>query len=123
MSTVLDELRRRFEETRVRVRSQIENIRSRLGLPQKGILGGKLYGGSSSPGIPIMENVRSRVQQTLTNIQSRIKQTRERLLGGKGILGGLMPTSTQPATKTSTEIVAKPPEKKPSKPVRIGVHY
>jgi len=124
MSTVFDELRRRFEETRVRVRSQIESVRTRLGLPQGGILGKSILGGSSNPGpgLPVVENVRNRVQQTLTNIQSRIKETRERFLGGRGILGGLMP-SAPTATTASTEIVAKPPEKKPSKPARVGVHY
>jgi len=128
MSSVLEEVRRRLEETRTRVRSQIANIRARLGLPAEGILGGTilsgrgvLSSGGGSPALPIVEETRRRVQTVMSNIRSRVQEIRSRVLAGKGPLGLLGGESK--ATTTTTEIVKKEPEKLPRKPAKVGIHY
>jgi len=117
MSSIIDQLKRRVEETRARVRSQIETVKARLGVPGGGILGGgKLLGNPSNPG-GIIEQLRTRTQTMMTNIQSRIREVRERVLGGRLLGGGAG------ASKSTTDFVTKPAEKAPSKPARKGIIY
>ena len=116
-----EEIRRRIQEARARVKSQIQTVRTRLGLPPEGIIKGKVLGGGAPSQFRIIEEARRRAQTVMTTVKSRIQEIRGRITGGKGILGGLI--KGPEATTTTTEIVKKPPEAVTTRPPKRGIHY